>query len=99
MTDEEESFKGRRFMIFPVINFDILKFIIFDFSATNVNRDVFILVSILKKLSDGVDWVAVELFDTWSWESHSDDSVSDICEVKIVAKLFESVLRSSYYFP
>lgn len=42
-------------MVFPVVADDILQFFLFNVPSADVDGDVFVLVSVLKKLSDGVN--------------------------------------------
>jgi hypothetical protein len=55
IADSKESIKGRSFMVFPFVATDILELFILDASSTDVDGDVFVLVSILEKLPNGVD--------------------------------------------
>lgn len=55
IADEEESIERRSFVVFPVVADDILQFFLFNVPSADVDGDVFVLVSVLKKLSDGVN--------------------------------------------
>lgn len=70
-------------MVFPVIAFNIFEFFLIDFSATEVDGNVLIVMILIEELSDGVDGVAVEFFDSGGGEGHGDDSVGDVGEIEV----------------
>lgn len=53
--DDEEGLKWRHFVVFPLEAQDIEKHFFINFSPTDVDHDVFILMIGLKKLSDRID--------------------------------------------
>lgn len=68
-------------MILPLKADHIFQFSFFYATTADINGDIFVLVRVLQKLSDWVDWVAIQLFNPWGGEGHSDDSISDVGEI------------------
>lgn len=84
-------------MVLPIVTTDVLKLLIFDTASADVDGNVFILMGILEELADRVNRVPIEFLDSWGRESHGDDSMSNVGEVEIVPKLFETFFWSAYY--
>lgn len=86
-------------MVLPVEAYHIFKLTFLDAAATDVYRDVFVLVAILQQLSDAVDGVAIELLDAGGWEGHCNDTLSNIGEVKVITMFFEAILWTTNDLP
>ena len=57
--NDEKNIKGRSFVIFPVVAYDILKFLLFNVSAADVDSNIFILMGVLEEFLDGVYWITI----------------------------------------
>lgn len=84
-------------MIFPLVWDNILEYLLIDWTATDVDREVFSLMLNFEKLSDGINIVPIKLLDARSRESHSNDPRRDVGEVQIIPLLTIPVFRTANY--
>jgi hypothetical protein len=82
-------------VVFPIVAFDVFEFLLIDLSATEVDRDVLIVMILVEKVTDRVDRVAVKFLNSRSGERHGNDSIGDVCEIEVEAVFFVPVFGST----
>lgn len=92
----KKKFEIRTSMILPKVAFNIFEFFLINLSSTKIDSNVFIIMIFREELTHRVNRITIEFLNSWCRESHSYDSISNICEIKIEAIFFISIFRSPY---
>ncbi len=99
VADDEESVERWRFMVLPIKTNHILEYTLINRPSTNVHRNVFVLMLLLHKLSNGINRVPVQFLYPRSRKSHRDYPRRNVSQVQVVPVLLIPLLRTTHNFP
>lgn len=88
-----------RFMILPFKGVNISQLILINFTTTNIDSDIILLMFFGKKLWDNISWIPKQFLKARSRKSHGNNPRRDIGQIQIISTFFIPIFRPTNHLP